>query len=245
MKHLLIGALLVLTVYGAILPPPWADPARNKCATQAGGWLLLYWPKDGKCYRIFERGSPCPPTMELSPTHDSQEKIVGECKCPPRTAQNATVDVCYPIYSRGPCERGYYFAPVSSSSNKRIGHCLKIQQCRQNEVFWPITNECFPKYSRGPCPEGQLITVNKDTLIAECQCSKLGPLSKYYWPPTKTCHQFYTKGPCLEKGTLFLPGPTCGCHQFLPNFDPETKRCYEIGIYTFRETKTSKMIGII
>lgn len=68
-----------------------------------------------------------------------------------------------------------------------------------------------------------------DTQIAECQCSATGPLSKYYWPPSKTCHQYYTRGPCLEKGTLFLPGPMCGCNPNLPNHDQETKKCYEIG----------------
>lgn len=55
--------------------------------------------------------------------------------------------------------------PNAFCFSKRMGHCLKIQQCRQNEVFWPMTNECFPKYSKGPCPEGQLITVNKGTWI--------------------------------------------------------------------------------
>lgn len=41
---------------GAVLPPPWANPKLNPCATQPGGWQLLYWPPDGKCYKIFKVG---------------------------------------------------------------------------------------------------------------------------------------------------------------------------------------------
>lgn len=39
---------------GAVAPPPWADPKVNPCATQPRGWQLLYWPPDGKCYKIFK-----------------------------------------------------------------------------------------------------------------------------------------------------------------------------------------------
>lgn len=40
----------------AIMPPPWADPSSNPCAAQPRGWQLLYWPADGKCYKIFQVG---------------------------------------------------------------------------------------------------------------------------------------------------------------------------------------------
>jgi hypothetical protein len=42
---------------GAVLPPPWANPKLNPCANQPGGWQLLYWPPDGKCYKIFKVGT--------------------------------------------------------------------------------------------------------------------------------------------------------------------------------------------
>lgn len=36
------------------MAPPWANPKLNPCAKQPGGWQLLYWPPDGKCYKIFK-----------------------------------------------------------------------------------------------------------------------------------------------------------------------------------------------
>lgn len=39
------------------MPPPWADPSSNPCAAQPRGWQLLYWPSDGKCYKIFQAGA--------------------------------------------------------------------------------------------------------------------------------------------------------------------------------------------
>lgn len=45
---------LSISIKGAVLPPPWANPKINPCATQPRGWQLLYWPPDGKCYKIFQ-----------------------------------------------------------------------------------------------------------------------------------------------------------------------------------------------
>ncbi|EEB10661.1 conserved hypothetical protein [Pediculus humanus corporis] len=232
MKGVIIfGFIQLLTLHAAILPPPWADPDRNPCASQPGGWLLIYWPPDKKCYRIFQRGYPCPETMELNPMQDHFNRTVADCRCPPRTAQILNSDKCYEINTKGPCEDGEYFAPLRQSINgrERIGRCIKAKQCKPEEVFWAATGQCFLKYTKGPCPDGELITLNKETQLGECQCSKNGPLSKFYWNPTKTCHEYFTKGPCLEKGTLFLPGSTCGCHNSLPNYDFNTHQCYEIG----------------
>lgn len=143
MKTVIIfGVTQLLILHAAILPPPWADPERNPCASQPGGWLLVYWPpgklilnrncgfvlrlydlpnhfSDGKCYRIFQRGYPCPETMELNPVQDSFNRTVAECRCPPRTAQNSGSNSCYPINTKGPCENGEYFAPVRQSINIR------------------------------------------------------------------------------------------------------------------------------
>lgn len=33
----------------------------------------------------------------------------------------------------------------------------------------------------------------------------------------------------MEKGHLFLPDRSCGCHSFLPHYHDETKKCFEIG----------------
>lgn len=42
----------------AIVPPPWADPTKNPCANQPRGWQLVYWPDDGKCYKIYQVSFP-------------------------------------------------------------------------------------------------------------------------------------------------------------------------------------------
>lgn len=40
--------------FGAVVAPPWADPILNPCALLPRGWQMLYWPPDGKCYKIFK-----------------------------------------------------------------------------------------------------------------------------------------------------------------------------------------------
>lgn len=48
------GLLLLVSARAAIVPPPWANPSSNPCAAQTRGWQLLFWPTDGKCYKIFQ-----------------------------------------------------------------------------------------------------------------------------------------------------------------------------------------------
>jgi len=56
--RILLGTIIYLfsaaNARTAIMPPPWADPSSNPCAAQPRGWQLLYWPADGKCYKIFQ-----------------------------------------------------------------------------------------------------------------------------------------------------------------------------------------------
>lgn len=40
-------------IESAVVPPPWSDPYSNPCATQPGGWQLLYWRPLKKCFKIF------------------------------------------------------------------------------------------------------------------------------------------------------------------------------------------------
>lgn len=47
-------AALLCGSQAAVLPPPWADVRRNPCASHPRGWLMLYWPSDGKCYTIYK-----------------------------------------------------------------------------------------------------------------------------------------------------------------------------------------------
>ena len=65
---ILIGSLLTLAVlpaitHGFVIAPPWANPVINPCSGTS--WQLIYWPPDGRCYQIFEKG-PCPDTQELA-----------------------------------------------------------------------------------------------------------------------------------------------------------------------------------
>lgn len=105
------AACLVAAVTSAVLPPPWADPSQNPCAAEpSGGWQLLYWPEDGKCYRIFQRGYPCPETMELVPRPD--RKGSAECACPPGSVRSSRDFRCHQLFRLGdPCDDGQYFAP--------------------------------------------------------------------------------------------------------------------------------------
>ncbi|XP_011495237.1 PREDICTED: uncharacterized protein LOC105360135 [Ceratosolen solmsi marchali] len=216
----------------AIVPPPWANPSSNPCATQPRGWQLLYWPPDGKCYKIFQIGAPCPETMELSPSAVGSEARA-ECRCPPGTAQSPRDALCHTIFTRASCPKGQYFAPVPEalgkpSPKKRWGLCREPEPCLATEdIFWPRDGKCHAKHTRGPCPKGELLVLDKDGLGA-CSCSNHGELARYH-SFAGGCHEHYTKGPCQEPGELFLPDGSCGCHASLPHYHPPTKMCYQLG----------------
>lgn len=222
---------------GAVVAPPWADPKLNPCANEPRGWQLLYWPPDGKCYKIFQLGHPCPDDMELSPaatTAGAIQKLSAECKCPPKTAQSARDGRCYELFTSGPCEKGHYFGPDEYSTNSTVrrqwGICKQSKKCgKTNEVFWPKDGKCYDKLTRGPCPRGQLLTVGSSDKLAVCKCNDKYELGDYNYGGGKGCFQHFTKGPCTERGHLFLPDKTCGCSEQLPHYHNTTKMCFEIG----------------
>ncbi|XP_014612082.1 PREDICTED: uncharacterized protein LOC106791159 [Polistes canadensis] len=239
MKNLLkiiILCITIINIKAVIMPPPWADPLNNPCALQPRGWQLLYWPPDGKCYKIFQIGAPCPETMELGPAAGGAGTIA-ECRCPPGTAQSPRDALCYPIFTRSSCPRGQYFAPVpeihaktSLNSKRRWGICREPESCSKiGDVYWPRDNKCYSKLTKGPCPRGELLILGEDGL-AKCSCSMTGELGRYYWlGSVGGCHEHYTKGPCTEPGELFLPGGVCGCHPKLPHYHESTGMCYQLG----------------
>ncbi|XP_066150048.1 uncharacterized protein [Euwallacea fornicatus] len=232
---ILLEVTLVLVSYGAIMPPPWADPKLNPCAKEPLGWQRLYWPPDGKCYKIFQLGPPCPEGMELSPAKSKGgNELYAECRCPPKQALSDTDGKCYPLFNLGPCDIGSYFAPKNvyknnvTTSNEQIGTCKEIPECSNtNAIYWVRSGKCFQKLTRGPCPKGQLLTVD-DNGISTCACNKLKEMKQFRAADDK-CYQHFTTGYCRERGHLFLPDQTCGCWNFLPHFHRESQRCYELG----------------
>ncbi|XP_015111656.1 uncharacterized protein LOC107037550 [Diachasma alloeum] len=230
----LLWLLLVADANTSIVPPPWANPLSNPCAAQPRGWQLLYWPDDGKCYKIFQIGAPCPETMELGPSAKSGG-VIAECRCPPGTAQSARDALCHPIFTRASCPRGQYFAPVPESLNapgsiSRWGYCREPDSCaRRGQVFYPRDSKCYDKLTRGPCSKGQLLTLNEDNL-AVCSCGSEGELGMFRWMGENPgCYEHYTRGPCSEPGEIFLPEGVCGCNRELPHYHEETQRCYPLG----------------
>lgn len=129
-SSLLTYALLLLlltrqspSALAGIVPPPWSDPAKNPCASMAGGWQLLYWTPLKKCFKIFTLGYPCPDTMELSPTPVSAKRKdvpAAECRCPPGTALSALTNACHKLYERGPCPLGEYFQPMPEQAKRCV-----------------------------------------------------------------------------------------------------------------------------
>ncbi|CAH1275763.1 unnamed protein product [Diabrotica balteata] len=231
----LLNLLLHLFQYakGAVMPPPWANPKLNPCASHPLGWQLLFWPPDGKCYKIFQVGHPCPNGMELTPSlSKSGKNLSAECKCVPQTAQSATNGECYPLFSAGPCNEGFYFGPdtkyKSENSKRQWGTCKQMKACSKgNEIYWPKDGKCYKTFSRGPCAKGQLIIEDSKSKIPVCSCDET-QLQEYRYYDNR-CYQHYTKGPCQEKGHLFLPGKTCNCFSNLPNYHQDSQQCFELG----------------
>lgn len=219
----------------AVAPPPWANPMLNPCANQPRGWQLLYWPDDGKCYKIFQKGYPCPEDMELSPEASGsgqQQKLNAQCKCPPNTAQSARDGRCYELFTTGPCEKYHYFAPDIARTTKdrrEWGKCQMMESCSNiNQLFWPKTGKCYERLTRGPCAKGQLLTMDSHGLSV-CKCNNKQELTDYFYGQKHGCFEHFTKGPCKEVGQIFLPDKTCGCHTFLPHYHDDTDLCFEIG----------------
>nr|XP_026491229.1 uncharacterized protein LOC113397208 [Vanessa tameamea]XP_026491230.1 uncharacterized protein LOC113397208 [Vanessa tameamea]XP_026491231.1 uncharacterized protein LOC113397208 [Vanessa tameamea]XP_026491232.1 uncharacterized protein LOC113397208 [Vanessa tameamea]XP_026491233.1 uncharacterized protein LOC113397208 [Vanessa tameamea]XP_026491234.1 uncharacterized protein LOC113397208 [Vanessa tameamea] len=219
-------AALFCGCQAAVLPPPWADVRRNPCAAHPRGWLMLYWPSDGKCYTIYKKGHPCPDTQELSPGRLGG-RTVAECKCPPGTAQLPHTKTCHKLFQRGPCRHGEYFAPVEESFNmrgERQGMCVRPQQCADKTLlYWPPDGRCYYRLTQGPCYPGTILDLGDDGL-ANCTCA---PDSSHYWRADGGCYAHYSKGPC-ERGQLFLPGARCGCEAHLPHYHNATQGCYEL-----------------
>ncbi|XP_068143269.1 uncharacterized protein [Drosophila tropicalis] len=221
-------------VSAGIVPPPWSDPAKNPCASMAGGWQLLYWAPLKKCFKIFTLGYPCPNTMELSPTPVSAKRKdvpAAECRCPPGSALSALTDnVCHQLYQRGPCEMKEYFKPLPDQdkrSGNRWGSCTATLHCDEGMLYWPRDNKCYAQYSKGPCNRGKLLTLNADGL-AECRCENSGELATYYYPAEDSCYEHYTKGPCSTPGHIFLPGGRCDCQRHLPHYYASQQMCFEL-----------------
>lgn len=230
----LILLSIVPYLKAAVVAPPWANPKLNPCASHPRGWQLLFWPPDGKCYKIFQVGHPCANGMELTPSlSKSGKNLSAECRCVPQTAQSATDGACYHLFSSGPCKPGYYFGPdtkyKSENSKRQWGTCKQMKSCSSDDssLFWPKDGKCYQRYGRGPCPKGQLLTVEKNGKIPVCKCDDQE--MENYRHVDRLCYQHYTKGPCLEKGHLYLPDKKCGCHSYLPNYHKETQQCFELG----------------
>ncbi|XP_073976144.1 uncharacterized protein isoform X2 [Rhodnius prolixus] len=212
--------------------PLWSDPRQNPCAQEPGGWELIFWPEDGKCYRLFRQG-PCPQSMELVPGHGPGAPP--QCRCPPGTAQSPRDAICYRLFEQGPCRNSEYFAPVlreaknGHADTSRWGACLKVEECGAGKAWWGRDEQCYPTGTKGPCPQGLLLVSHHG--LGLCHCDN-NTLSAQYSAETRTCHEHYTRGPCA-KGQLFLPtsdGPICACTHELPNYNPLDGRCYPLGI---------------
>lgn len=140
----LVILMTVKVVKMAIVPPAWADPERNPCASLPGGWQLLYWAPLKRCFKIFSLGYPCPETMELSPALNRKQRLtmnknrklsfksnmnstvsnppsspLAECRCPPGTVLYVDDNKCYKIFEKGPCKKNQYFAPQTPKDSTR------------------------------------------------------------------------------------------------------------------------------
>ncbi|XP_030747278.1 uncharacterized protein LOC115875873 isoform X2 [Sitophilus oryzae] len=223
-------------VYAAVIPPPWANPDLNPCARQSRGWQVLFWPPDKKCYKIFKVGYPCPDGMELSPaTSRNGKELYAECRCPPGQAFSIEEGKCFQLFTPGPCQQGSYFGSDGEYKNnvttsiQRLGSCKQIATCPDvHSIFWIKDGKCYQKLTKGPCAKGQLLTMTTGNKLPVCACDKRKELRQFRARDGR-CYQHFTRGPCKEKGTLFLPDGTCGCHSFLPHYHKQTDKCFELG----------------
>jgi len=98
-------------------------------------------------------------------------------------------ELCYPLYSQGPCHSGSLFYWNSRSQQAQCG-CAE-QELRNH--FWPISATCHEHFSQGPCKVGQVFTYDNATQATQCWCS---PRLRHYHAETGQCYEKFTRGPC-------------------------------------------------
>ena len=128
-----------------VIAPPWANPQVNRCSRTS--WQLILWPKDEKCYQIFEQG-PCPRTQELAFNPITK---LAECRCPKNLLYWPATDRCYTEHGRGPCEINQYLIRDESSTSRNVAQCKNTKICGNGWIFWPPAQQCYQLYTQGPC----------------------------------------------------------------------------------------------
>lgn len=141
----------------------------RQCPCCGKRFRAVYWPADGKCYRLFRDSRqlcPSPGTvLQVDPFGE------GECACEKEPlherwdVKNMDTDIspCYPLYQRGPCDNGHIFVPHYNSTRCEKDPCS--QQNKDNSavryVEWKYgNNRCYKLGSKGPCHSEGTATFN-------------------------------------------------------------------------------------
>ena len=146
------------------------------------------------CPQVEVQGqTSCPCRVALAAAQeglcDSGEQLLvtpygyGVCGCivdPPHVEWPAD-GICYPVYSRGPCEQGFQLRfglaseePVCLPKLCQEGQVLyevhEYQKCSFLMLFSiPLKDgECYQLGSRGPCSELHILSLSPDTLSPIC-----------------------------------------------------------------------------
>lgn len=143
------------------MPPPWADPSSNPCAAQPRGWQLLYWPADGKCYKIFQAGANFPSlARSIRESPSARRKIIYTIseKCDCHFYDRSVLRVRKPWSSapRPAAAERQRSAGVRRGPRSRLGTPCAIRYSRERPV--PRVNSS-PRSPRRPARQGKRRTV--------------------------------------------------------------------------------------
>lgn len=142
---IIILLVTIRAVEMAIIPPAWADPERNPCASLPGGWQLLYWAPLRRCFKIFNLGYPCPETMELSPAlQPRRDNSMNSKQHRDMIKVNKTIshsDLKISLNNPG-------FMPVTAVP---LAEC----RCPPGTALHLSDNKCYKIFEMGPCKQNQ------------------------------------------------------------------------------------------
>jgi len=90
----------------------------------------------------------------------------GVCGCivsPPHSTWPAD-GKCYPLYTQGPCAKGYQ---LSKSPSTLEPSCRPAICGNERSVLWE-DGECYPLGEQGPCENVEVLTIDEETLEPKC-----------------------------------------------------------------------------
>jgi len=185
------------------------------CLTQG----KVYWPRDGECYDLLERG-PCEREEWLVVRGDDISCQARPCPCDPAAPELCEVELPETTGltdTTGPspsCQRCVVARAAAQDGHCQPGEELLVNPAGYGEcgcqtepphLRWEEDGQCYPVTSQGPCSSNETLQLGEDG-EATCKTSRCdeGEVEYEDGGDGVQCHQLGERGPCRDLEILGL-----------------------------------------